>query len=96
MMATELQRIQRAVGEVLIPQARANQRDLPTMEHSLPVALELFYTSFAMKSAHRQAGTFIARAYASRMGLDADQVEAFALHRLNEVAASSVDDKEGE
>lgn len=85
-MSTDLERIQRAVCEVLIPEARQAQTELFSEDQTLPVALELFYAAFAMKAAYRPGGLFIAKHYAGRMGLDAHAVEAFALHRLNEVA----------
>ena len=80
-----LRDVQVAVGTVLIPEARAAQKALPTMDESLPIALELFYSAMALKRAYRDGGAYVARAYAGRMGLDPDQVEAFAHHRLSQV-----------
>jgi hypothetical protein len=80
--------VQRVIGKVLIPEVRASQTDLPEMAHSLPIALELFYTALAMKPAYHVAGTIVARRYAERMGLDSGQVEAFALHRIAQEVGS--------
>ncbi|ACZ32455.1 hypothetical protein Xcel_3456 (plasmid) [Xylanimonas cellulosilytica DSM 15894] len=84
-----LKAAQRVIGEVLIPEAREAQAQLPAMDESLPIALELAYTALAMKAAFQQPAMFIARRYAARMGLDPDQVEAFALRRLQEELAKS-------
>jgi hypothetical protein len=73
---------QRAIGEVLIPEARASQGALPPAEESLPIALELFYTALAMKPAYQRAGMVVAERYAARMGHDPQQVGAFAQQRV--------------
>ena len=85
---SDIRRIQRAVGEVLIPEARANQHDLPTMESTLPIALELVYTALAMKPTYQRAGLIVAERYVARMGLDPAQVVAFAQHRIAEELAA--------
>lgn len=76
---------QRAIGEVLIPEARASQGALPPQEESLPIALELAYTALAMKPAYQRAGEVVAERYAARMGLDPQQVLAFARQRVRDV-----------
>jgi hypothetical protein len=81
--------IQRAVGE-LIPEARAAQTELFPDDQTIPIALELFYLAFAMKDAYARGGIKVAQRYAERMGLDAEQVEAFAWHRINEVIDEAV------
>ena len=73
---------QRVIGNVLIPEARAQQSGIPPIEESLPIALELFYTAYAMKPAYRRAGMIVAERYALRMGLDARQVGEFAYGKL--------------
>ena len=82
---SDLGKIQRAVGKTLIPAVRAVQSTPPTEAETLPIALELYYTAFAMKAAHQPGGRRIAAQYASRVGLDPDQVEAFALVQLTKV-----------
>lgn len=82
---SEFAAIQRAVGEVLIPEAREAQKNLPPMDDSLPIALELYYVAFAMKRTYQRGAVFMADHYARRMGLDSDEVYQFALHRLNQV-----------
>lgn len=76
---------QRAIGEVLIPEARASQGALPPQSESLPIALELAYTALAMKPAYQRAGEVVAERYAARMGLDPQQVLAFARQRVRDV-----------
>ena len=80
----ELRAIQRAVGGDLIPEVRAAQPTSVPPEDALPVALELFYTAFAMKPASRSAGLLIASRYAAITGLEPDQVEALALASIRE------------
>jgi len=91
---SELGEIQRAVGSVLIPEVRTAQTAIFPTEETLPVALELFYTAFSIKPSHRQGALFIAKRYAERMGLDAGDVEAFALARLREVVADETEEGE--
>lgn len=79
---TELSRIQRAVGDILIPEARAAQSTILPQEESMPLALELFYTACAMKPSYRPAGMLVARRFAERMGLDGEDVQAFAIARV--------------
>lgn len=81
-MSATLREIQRVVGEVLIPEARAEQCDLPGMDHSLPIAMELFYVALSMKPGYQAAGTCVARRYAERMGLDGDAVQAYAVQKI--------------
>ena len=76
---------QRAIGDVLIPEARASQGTLPPQEESLPIALELAYTALAMKPRYQRAGLVVAERYAARMGLDPRQVVAFAQQRIYDV-----------
>ena len=84
---TDHQKQQRVIGEVLIPEARKQQSTIPPIAESLPFALELFYTAFAMKPAHWAAGCVVARRYAARMGLAPHDVEAFAVQRIAEAVA---------
>jgi len=76
---------QRAIGNVLIPEARASQGALPPADESLPIALELAYTALAMKPRYQRAGLVVAERYAARMGLDPRQVVAFAQQRVHDV-----------
>lgn len=78
---SDLIEIQRACAS-LIEEARESQR--PATEHSLPIALELFYTAFMMKDPYARGGIKIAQRYAERMGLDDEQVQAFAWNRITE------------
>lgn len=80
---TSLNDIQRAVG-VLIPEARECQKNLPPMDDSLPIAFELFFVAYAMKDSYARGGVKIAQQFCQRMGLDADEVEAFVRHRISE------------
>ncbi|GAA4924457.1 hypothetical protein [Nesterenkonia rhizosphaerae] len=83
----ELSQRQAIIGQVLIPEARANQGAMMPQSDSLALALELCYTALAMKPDHRRAGLIVADRFASRMGLDPNQVAAFAQHRINEEIA---------
>lgn len=83
-MSEEISR-QKAIGEVLIPEARVGQNLLLSEIDSLPIALELFYTALSMKVTSQHPALFIARRFAERMGLNAKEVEAFANYRLEEV-----------
>jgi hypothetical protein len=48
-------------------------------EDALPVAIDLFATAFAMKSAYQTAGLSVARRYCRVVGLDDTQVERFVV-----------------
>lgn len=83
-----LRAMQGAVGEVLIPEARAAQQaPVPAGDDALPLALEMAYTALAVKARYRDGAMFMARRFADRMGLDGGDVEAFAHHRLAQVLA---------
>lgn len=84
---SDLSKIQHAVGKTLIPDVRAVQSTPPPEAETLPIALELYYTAFAMKAAHQPGGRRVAAQYATRVGLDPDHVEAFALDQLTKALA---------
>lgn len=81
--------VQRAIGEVLIPEARAAQKVILALEDSLPIALELFYAAYAIKPAYQRPALIIAERFAARMGLDVDDVTGFALERIERVISEA-------
>ena len=78
----ELRDIQRVIGEVLIPQARAQQSEILPEREALTLGLELYYTAFTIKPRYRSAGLMVARRFVERMGLDSEHVEAFAAEQV--------------
>lgn len=74
--------IQRAIAQVLIPQARAQQTMMIPEKEALAIGLELYYTAFCIKPSYRQAGLMVARRFVERMGLDSEHVEAFAAEQV--------------
>jgi hypothetical protein len=80
---TELQKIQKVVGETLIPGVRAQRKMETPQDETLPTALELFYTAFSIKRTYQTGAVFMARRYCELSGLDADHVEAFAVQELS-------------
>ena len=82
---SDLRAVQRAIGEVLIPEARAAQSVLLDEQDALAIALELYYTALSMKPRYHASALLVASRFAARMGLDPDRVEGFAVHRIQEV-----------
>lgn len=81
----------KAIGEVLIPAARTQQGVILPESEALALALELYWTALAMKPAYQQAGSVVARRFAERMGLDSQDVEAFAIYKLEAEVAKQED-----
>lgn len=81
---SDLGDIQRAVGEVLIPEARTAQSSILPEDDAIGYALEFYFTVHAMKRAYQPGARLIARRFAERMGLDAEALEAFALQKIAE------------
>lgn len=60
-------------------------------DEALTLAFELYWTALAMKPAYQRAGVVVAPRLAERMGLDSQQVEAFAVHQLEAEVAKQRD-----
>ena len=90
-MATDLPLgvIQRVVGNTLIPRAREAQTNLIPPDDALAIALELAFTAYAMKAAHRPGALLIVRRFAERCGLDGNGVVAYAAQAITEAVDSA-------
>lgn len=89
---TDLQRRQK-IAAGLVADVRTQQGQMLPEKDSLALALELAWTALAMKPKHQQAGAHVAKRFASRMGLNADDVIAYAEHCIQERMEAHDDDQ---